>query len=104
MRQQPAYNQAVHMLLARLFNTIFLLVKREKLNRQVLYVVPKKQKNNLPKSFRPELVRTYTSRTNPCPLIIRILSKLLTSSMVACFLLSDMYLPRVNVTSSFYLS
>ena len=38
MREQPAYNQTVHMLLPWLFNTIFLLVKRAK----VLYVVPKK--------------------------------------------------------------
>lgn len=43
MRQQPPYNQTAHMLLAWLLNKIFLLVKRKKLNPQVLHVVPKNQ-------------------------------------------------------------
>lgn len=42
MRQQPSCNQTVHMLLAQLFNTMLLLVKRANLNSKVLHVVPKK--------------------------------------------------------------
>lgn len=97
-REQPAYNQIVHMLQAWFLNTI-LLVKRANINSKFLHGVPRKTTYQSPLTlwwWGPTLVEGIIfhahSLSGSC-------QNFYTNSILLCFVLSGTYPGRTNVTS-----